>query len=935
MKKILKFLKIFISLPFGLLLLAIGCLLIAFDINGSFNYADMPFLAYSIKSPSYVSVSKNNYACIIDKEQFVFVKDNDTDKSMCFFESNDFGYKAHYLSFVSSAFDDNDNLYVYYTVFNEDSYTTRYDCIAKIDIFTNEITNLVKFDYSQTNDSFNRSYNIFGLNVTDNNLNFIKRENDLEFAEYSYSLANGGYVKKDNIAIPNNNIQSACFAKGNGYAVLLTNGDLGYFKDGVYTEVYKNNLVDLFDLESPAIIPAYITYTGDKLYFITCIYSFDIYSVDENGMELIGGIEDLAYIANSSYFADYDFYNAFPFDNNGKVGLVVDDAIIYDYQNGEIDEGLYFVSPGFVLFGFLSGTAGIFGIIFAFIGIVISFGGFVKWKFSILTKQLIVILPSVVVAFVVIASFLTFELVSRYYNDLSDKMVAISKIGSSYFDADELSEIRNYDYVEDGKALEYHNILNKIVDDNNSEWSSHIDVSLFLYNYSDDFGTECYVIAKSGEYNQPFREYYIIEDYVDDLNNDVGYMFFDSSSNVKDYYVCDTAIKNSEGEVVGLFEVSTDNDDFTNDIGKIFLRGCFLMLILLVIIILFITLFSYINAKRLHNASAVVANIAKGDFSKRVKKTSKDEVGEICRGVNDMADKLDTLFKEKDENEHFYYKFVPEQFKEFLHKEKFTQLALGDAESIDLTVLFCDIRSFSISSEMMTAKENFEFINIIFGIAGPIIRKHNGFIDKYIGDAIMALFENAEDAVKCGEELYKSVVLDEHTAEMLNISSINIGIGIHTGMARIGIIGEEERMSGTVISNTVNLSSRLESLTKQYDTAMIITKDTLDRMEDPDSINTRYLGMVQVAGVNEVNALYEVLDCLDENRFNVRNANKKDFKEAVRLYHLGEFEKSVEMFESIKDDTGFDPVINKYIEYIKDNLAKGITDSKVFKFSRK
>ena len=65
MKKILKFLKIFISLPFGLLLLAIGCLLIAFDINGSFNYADMPFLAYSIKSPSYVSVSKNNYVCII------------------------------------------------------------------------------------------------------------------------------------------------------------------------------------------------------------------------------------------------------------------------------------------------------------------------------------------------------------------------------------------------------------------------------------------------------------------------------------------------------------------------------------------------------------------------------------------------------------------------------------------------------------------------------------------------------------------------------------------------------------------------------------------------------------------------------------------------------------------------------------------------------
>ena len=120
---------------------------------------------------------------------------------------------------------------------------------------------------------------------------------------------------------------------------------------------------------------------------------------------------------------------------------------------------------------------------------------------------------------------------------------------------------------------------------------------------------------------------------------------------------------------------------------------------------------------------------------------------------------------------------------------------------------------------------------------------------------------------------YNDIVLDPHTAELLNIKDINIGIGIYTGMARIGIVGESERLSGTVISDTVNLSSRLESLTKQYKTAMLISKDTVDRMTDPDSLGLRYLGIVQVAGVNEVKAVYEVLDCLPDEQRQRRQAN--------------------------------------------------------------
>ena len=270
-----------------------------------------------------------------------------------------------------------------------------------------------------------------------------------------------------------------------------------------------------------------------------------------------------------------------------------------------------------------------------------------------------------------------------------------------------------------------------------------------------------------------------------------------------------------------------------------------------------------------------------------------------------------------------------------MQKENFTDLALGDAQSKDLTILFCDIRAFSLNSEMMTAKESFEFVNRIYGKSGPIIRKHNGFVDKYIGDAVMALFECADDAVSAGIELYQTIVVNPETAKELNISSVNIGIGIHSGMAQIGIVGEEERMAGTVISNTVNLSSRMESLTKKYGTAMIISKDTIDRMNNPDILTTRYLGMVQVAGVNEVVSLYEVLDCLPEPQRKKREHTRNEFREAVRLYHSGALNQSLDIFRKLTESDDDDIASKLYLKYIENKLAKGETEHNVFRFERK
>jgi len=352
---------------------------------------------------------------------------------------------------------------------------------------------------------------------------------------------------------------------------------------------------------------------------------------------------------------------------------------------------------------------------------------------------------------------------------------------------------------------------------------------------------------------------------------------------------------------------------------------------LVILLLTAIFLFSSLRMTEvIRKATGALKRISEGDLSARVRYRSKDELGEICTQVNSMGENLQESFAEKDRTEKFYYRFVPEQFRQLLGKEKFTDLALGDSASRELTVLFCDIRSSVMDSKTITATESFELVNRIYGIVGPIIRQKGGFVDKYMGEAVMALFENADDAVNAGIEIYRAVVLERRAASG---SDIHIGIGIHSGMARIGIVGESERLSGTVISDTVNLSSRLESLTKQYKTAILISKDTVDRMADPDALDLRYLGIVQVAGVNEVKSVYEVLDCLPEEERQKRHANSAMLREAVRLFHLGRREETVAMLCDISALGKGDHVTDMYTEYIRGLSAE--EKGNVFRFVRK
>ncbi len=306
---------------------------------------------------------------------------------------------------------------------------------------------------------------------------------------------------------------------------------------------------------------------------------------------------------------------------------------------------------------------------------------------------------------------------------------------------------------------------------------------------------------------------------------------------------------------------------------------------------------------------------------------TNDEIGALTEGYNEMSGKLKNYFHSLDKINRANARFVPRQFLDFLGKESITDIQLGDQVQKEMTIMFSDIRDFTAMSENMTPKENFDFLNNYLGYMEPVIRHNNGFIDKFMGDAIMALFpEHSEDAINASIEMRIKMVEYNEIISQFGKPAIDAGIGIHTGMLMLGIIGGEGRMDGTVISDAVNLAARLEGLTKIYGGSIIITEDTLIKLNDPSHYQFRFLDVVKVKGKKEAIYIFEIMDGEPEKIKNLKLNTKEDYNKALQVYKKKEFKSALKLLQSIEAVNPADKAIKIYIERCSRYIEKGVPE---------
>jgi adenylate cyclase len=291
--------------------------------------------------------------------------------------------------------------------------------------------------------------------------------------------------------------------------------------------------------------------------------------------------------------------------------------------------------------------------------------------------------------------------------------------------------------------------------------------------------------------------------------------------------------------------------------------------------------------------------IASGANSEPVVILTRDEVGELARSFNSMVEELRS-------REH-----IKDTFGKFVDPRLINQLVgngANHAERRTLTIFFSDIADFSSISEQLTASALVNLLNSYFSEVATVIHEHRGFIDKYIGDAVMAFWispfsagdAHASDACLAALAQQEAMValrakLPEITGMRRNPPKLEIRMGIATGEAVVGTVGSSSSRSYTVVGDTVNLASRIESISKVYRCSIILSEETFKLAQD--FIEARELDIITVVGKTEPIRIYEAMGRagkLQPDQIALRDL----FAEGLAAYRLGNWDDAQSRFEN-------------------------------------
>lgn len=338
---------------------------------------------------------------------------------------------------------------------------------------------------------------------------------------------------------------------------------------------------------------------------------------------------------------------------------------------------------------------------------------------------------------------------------------------------------------------------------------------------------------------------------------------------------------------------------------------------LVYLIITFVTL--SVLTKPVKKIESVTKRLAYGEVRDKIDIGGNKQFLEIENSLN----KINENYKRKDEvikqTNLEYQKFVPKQLVKFLGKKSVLELEIGSQVKKTATILFCNIRNSSLVTKTLSLEENFNYVNSYLNVVSPIIRKNGGFIDKYLDDGLLSVFISPQSAITCAINLVKAV--SQKNIETKDMPSLEIGIGIHTGEVIFGVVGDDVRKAPTLISNSMQVASKLEEINTVFGSIMLLTKQTLNELPTSFKFSYRFIGNINLESDGEMS----VFECLDVYQRQKREKLEKyhiEFENGVRAYINGKFEDAKAVFEKVYRAEKDDKVCYTYYNKSSENAGR-------------
>lgn len=269
-----------------------------------------------------------------------------------------------------------------------------------------------------------------------------------------------------------------------------------------------------------------------------------------------------------------------------------------------------------------------------------------------------------------------------------------------------------------------------------------------------------------------------------------------------------------------------------------------------------------------------------------------------------------------------YNRFVPINYLKYLKKDSISEVMAGDCAMQRKTIFFSDIRKYSSRAESLNLVANFNFVNSYFKRAIPRITEQDGFVDKLIGDSIMAVFDHSPaDAIESAAGVHKELQRVNKYRTRKGFEDLDVAIGIHYGEIMIGALGTADRLEMTVVSDAVNIAARLESVAKQFNAQAVVSESVVLGFDFSEKYFYRYMGPMNIKGRQMAIDLYEFVFVNKTDVDKRKTQYKDDFEDAIIYYIAEDYHECLQILNTILDYNAADLLVQYYVAKCREKIS--------------